>query len=255
MKSLFSFGKKLFSGGGRKNSTPQAQTPKTEEIKTNSVGTFCGVEPRIKNGITELVFIIDKSGSMSGFEADTIGGFNSMIEQQKALEGDVRVTTVFFSGTDAILHDREKICDIKPMTREQYTVGGCTALLDAIGNTINHIDTIHKYARPEDVPEKTIFLITTDGFENASKCFSSDDIKKSISLHEAVAKWEFLFVAANIDAVETARNIGISEDRAANYRQDSKGTADAYSAMSCAVSAMRESRPCTNEWKKKLGDF
>jgi hypothetical protein len=166
MKSLFSFGKKLFSGGGRKTQTSYSQnkpvinnisvggfqspaSPNKSTVKTNNGVTFCGVEPRIKNGITELVFIIDKSGSMSGFEADTIGGFNSMIEQQKALEGDVRVTTVFFSGTDAILHDREKICDIKPMTREQYIVGGCTALLDAIGNTINHIDTIHKYARAD----------------------------------------------------------------------------------------------------------
>ena len=163
----------------------------------------------MKNNLTELVFIIDKSGSMSGFESDTVGGFNAVIEKQRAEEGRVLVSTVLFNNYSEVIHDRVPIEEIKPMTAENYRVGGCTALLDAIGGAIHHIGNIHKYARPEDVPEKTIFLITTDGMENASQQYGSDKVKEMIRKREEENGWEFVFVAANIDAVNTAASIGI----------------------------------------------
>ncbi|MBE6541593.1 MAG: VWA domain-containing protein [Ruminococcaceae bacterium] len=206
----------------------------------------------MKNNITELVFILDKSGSMAGFEEDTIGGFNSMIEKQKKLDGKVYVSTVLFSNDSEVLHDRVGIEEIKQMTEDDYRVGGCTALLDAIGNAIHHIGNIHKYARREDVPEHTMFIITTDGMENASRQYSSNKIKSMIRRQEEKYGWEFLFVAANIDAVETAENIGIKRERAANYTQSKEGTAMLYDAVDCAVSAMRRDRTIGTEWTKKL---
>ena len=193
----------------------------------------------MKNNITELVFILDRSGSMSGFEADTIGGFNSTIERQKEQEGKVYVSTVLFDNYSEVIHDRVDINEIKPMTRKDYNVRGCTALLDAIGGAIHHIGNVHKYARPEDVPEHTIFIITTDGMENASQRYSSQDIKTKIKRQTEKYGWEFIFLAANIDAVETAENIGIRRERAANYRQTKDGVERSYYAMSEAITSVR----------------
>ena len=193
----------------------------------------------MKNNITELVFIIDRSGSMSGFEADTVGGFNATVEKQKAQEGQVYVSTVFFDNESEVIHDRVDIREIEPMTRKDYCVGGCTALLDAIGGAIHHIGNIHKYARPEDVPEHTIFVITTDGMENASHRYSSSEIKAKIKRQTEKYGWEFIFLAANIDAAEAAEHIGIRRERAANYRQTAEGVTKSYYAMSAAITGVR----------------
>lgn len=204
------------------------------------------------NNLTELVFILDRSGSMSGLEADTIGGFNSMIERQKKLDGKVFVSTVLFDDETQVLHDRIDIQKVKPMTDEDYTIGGCTALLDAIGGAIHHIGNIHKYARPEDVPEYTMFVITTDGQENASNNYTSDKVKKMIRRQEERYGWEFVFVAANIDAVETADRIGIRKERAANYNYSKKGTRNLYDAVDCVISTMRQCEAPNEDWKKEL---
>ena len=199
----------------------------------------------MKNNITELVFILDRSGFMSGFEADTIGGFNATIEKQKEQEGKVYVSTVLFDNESEVIHDRIDINEIKRMTRRDYQVGGCAALLDAIGGAIHHIGNIHKYARQEDIPEHTIFIITTDGMENASHRYSKDRIKEMIKRQTEKYGWEFIFLAANIDAVETAENIGIRKERAANYRQTKDGVYRSYCAMSEAISTVR--RNCAKD--------
>ena len=208
----------------------------------------------MKNNVTELVFIIDRSGSMSGFEADTIGGFNSTIEKQRELDGKVYVSTVLFDNASKVIHDRVDIEKIKPMTRKDYRVGGCTALLDAIGGAIHHTLNVHKYAREEDVPEHTIFVITTDGMENASREYTSDKVKKMIRRQEEKYGWEFIFLAANIDAVETAENIGIRKERAANYRQTKKGIGKSYEAMNIFMQMCREDtlEDYDVAWKKAL---
>ena len=206
----------------------------------------------MKNNITELVFIIDRSGSMSGFEDDTIGGFNATIERQKDEDGKVLVSTVLFNNDSKVIHDRVDITEIKPMTRDDYRVGGCTALLDALGGAINHIKNIHKYARPEDVPEHTVFMITTDGMENASHRYGSDEIKATIKRQTEECGWEFIFLAANIDAVETAESIGIRRDRAANYRQTKAGVDRSYRAMSEAISAFRSYKADTVDLEQFL---
>ena len=207
----------------------------------------------MKNNITEIVFIIDKSGSMSGFEADTIGGFNSAIEKQKQKDGKVYVSTVLFDNDCEIIHDRIDISEVKPMTRDDYTAGGCTALLDAIGGAIHHIGNVHKYARPEDVPEHTIFIITTDGMENASNRYSAARVKEMIECRREEYNWEFIFLAANIDTVGTAENIGIKRERAVNYNRDCAGIQVTYEAMSEAITAMRCSHTLdAGEWRKNL---
>ena len=208
------------------------------------------VESKGKN-ITELVFILDRSGSMSGMEKDTIGGFNSMIEKQKKEEGTVYVSTVLFSNTSKVLHDRIDIKEIEPMTERDYQVSGCTALLDAIGGAIHHIGNVHKYARKEDVPEKTVFLITTDGMENASREYSSLRVKEMIKRQEEKYGWEFFFVAANIDAVETAEHIGIRRERAANYDVEA-GTKVMYCAMSENISAYRKTGKIRDNWNEEI---
>ena len=207
------------------------------KIKEECITDCGGI--RMSNNIAELVFILDRSGSMSGFEADTIGGFNAMIEKQQAQEGMVYVSTVLFDNESEVIHDRVDIREILPMTRKDYSVGGCTALLDAIGGAIHHIGNIHKYARPEDVPEHTIFVITTDGMENASHRYSSAEIKAKIRRQTEKYGWEFIFLAANIDAVETAEKIGIRRERAANYRQTTEGVGRSYYAMSEAITDVR----------------
>ena len=206
----------------------------------------------MKNNITELVFILDRSGSMSGLESDAIGGFNSMIEKQKKQDGECFVSTVLFDDVSEVLHDRLKLCNIPKMTDKDYTVRGCTALIDAIGGAIHHIGNIHKYARPEDVPEHTMFIITTDGQENASHKYTGEQVKKMIERQKENYGWEFLFIGANIDAVETAARYGIGADRAVNYNSDSKGTQLNYEVMSETICTFRESRPITADWKKKI---
>jgi uncharacterized protein YegL len=208
----------------------------------------------MKNNITELVFILDRSGSMAGLESDTIGGFNSMIEKQKKQDGDCYVSTVLFDNVSEVLHDRVKLEDVPKMTDNDYTVRGCTALIDAIGGAIHHIGNIHKYARPEDVPEHTMFVITTDGQENASHRYTSNKVKKMIEHQKKKHGWEFLFIGANIDAVETAARYGISKDRAVNYNADKKGTRILYETVSDTLCAMRQCAPITANWSDKIND-
>ena len=211
---------------------------------------------KIKNGVTELVFILDRSGSMAGLESDTIGGFNAMIEKQKKQDGECYVSTVLFDNVSEVLHDRVKLSEIKPMTDREYTVRGCTALIDALGGAIHHIGNIHKYARNEDVPEHTVFVITTDGMENASRKYSSDKVKAMIERQKEKYGWEFLFIGANIDAVETAAQYGIDKDRAVNYVPDSAGTHILYESVSAVVGNVRASKCVDNAWGEKLNkDF
>ncbi|MBQ6933273.1 MAG: VWA domain-containing protein [Clostridia bacterium] len=205
--------------------------------------------------LTELVFIIDRSGSMHGLETDTIGGFNSMIENQKDNAGDVLVSTVLFNDKSIVVHDRKSIKDIAPMTRQDYAPCGSTALLDAIGCAIHHIGNIHKYARKEDIPDKTLFVITTDGMENSSHLFDADKIKYMINMQKEKYDWEFIFLGANIDAVGTAKNFGISEDRAVNYHADPVGTRLNYEVISETITAFR-ANISDEKWTEKIAkDF
>ena len=209
---------------------------------------------KVKNGITELVFILDRSGSMSGLESDTIGGFNAMIDKQKKQDGECYVSTVLFDNVSEVLHDRVKLADIKPMTENEYTVRGCTALIDAIGGAIHHIGNVHKYARNEDVPEHTVFVITTDGMENASRKYSSDNVKRMIERQKEQYGWEFLFIGANIDAVETAAQYGIDRDRAVNYNADEVGTQILYESVSAVVGSVRANKCVSQDWSKELNE-
>ena len=204
--------------------------------------------------MTELVFILDRSGSMSGLERDTIGGFNSMIEKQKREEGEAVVSTVLFDSNSAVIHDRLPIGEVPCMTEKEYYAHGCTALLDAVGGAIHHIGNIHKYARKEDVPEKTMFIITTDGYENASKYYDYDKVRKMIERQKEKYGWEFLFLGANIDAAAEAKRFGISADRAVNYKCDEEGTALNYEVISEAVCSVRACRPLSADWKKHIDE-
>lgn len=195
----------------------------------------------MKTNTTELVMILDKSGSMHGLEADTIGGFNSMIEKQRREEGKVYVSVVLFNERSHVIYDRTDLEKIEPMNGNQYSVSGCTALLDAVGNAIHHIGNVHKYARKEDVPDRTVFMITTDGMENASRQYTYDSLKRLIEKQKEKYGWEFIFMGANIDAIETAARFGIQRERAATYRCDSKGTAINFDVMSEIVHRVRAS--------------
>ena len=206
----------------------------------------------MKNNITALVFILDRSGSMAGLENDTIGGFNSMIEKQKKQDSACYVSTVLFDNESEVIHDRVNLHDIPPMTDRNYTVRGCTALIDAIGGAIHHIGNIHKYARPEDVPEHTMFVITTDGQENASHRYTREQVKKMIERQKEKYGWEFLFIGANIDAVETAARYGISKDRAVNYNADGEGTHILYESVAKAVCNVRASAPLSADWSEDI---
>ena len=192
--------------------------------------------------LTEIVYILDRSGSMSGLEADTIGGFNSMMEKQKKTGEKALVSTVLFDDECEVLHDRVPIEKIEKMNDKQYYVRGCTALLDAVGGAIHHIGNIHKYAREEDVPGKTIFVITTDGMENASRKYSREKIQKMVKKQQKKYGWEFIFIGANIDAYEEAQKYGIRRDRAVNYVCDSVGTANVYAGVSMAVSSVMKAK-------------
>ena len=206
----------------------------------------------MNNNLTELVFILDRSGSMSGLEGDTIGGFNAMIEKQKKEPGEAFVSTVLFDDVSEVLHDRVPLGKVPKMTDKDYTVRGCTALIDAIGGAIRHIANIHRYARPEDVPARTMFVITTDGMENASRRYSSDEVKRMIEKEKSEYGWEFLFIGANIDAVETGRRFGIGRDRVANYMADSKGTDILYESVAEAVSQVRQCAPLAANWNSRM---
>ena len=211
----------------------------------------------MKKNLTELVFILDRSGSMAGLEDDTIGGFNAMIQKQKNEPGEAVVSTVLFDNYSEVIHDRVDIQKIEPMTRSEYYVRGCTALLDAVGGAIHHIGNVHKYAREEDRPEKTLFVITTDGMENASHQYSYDQVKAMISRQKEKYGWEFLFLGANIDAAKEAARFGIGADWAANYHADSQGTAVVYEAVNEAVRNVRAcSAPLAANWKENIdADF
>jgi len=202
----------------------------------------------------ELVFILDRSGSMSGLEKDTIGGFNSMIEKQKREEGKALVSTVLFDSESTVIHDRLPLEKVPRMTEKEYFTRGCTALLDAVGGAIHHIGNVHKYARKEDVPEKTMFIITTDGYENASKRYDYETVKTMIERQKEKYGWEFLFLGANIDAAAEAKRFGISADRAVNYKCDKEGTALNYEVISEAVCSVRASRPLSADWKKRIDE-
>ena len=202
----------------------------------------------MKKNLTELVFILDRSGSMSGLEDDTIGGFNAMLEKQKQEAGEAYISTVLFDHECEVIHDRISLGNIQPLTRKEYYVRGCTALLDAIGKAIHHIGNVHKYAREEDRPEKTLFVITTDGMENASRQYSSNRVKGMIRWMKEKYGWEFLFIGANIDAVETAARFGIGEERAVNYRADKKGTRVLYDTLCAPISAVRAGEGVDVEW-------
>ena len=208
----------------------------------------------MKKNLTEIVFILDRSGSMAGLEGDTIGGFNAMIEKQKKEAGEALVSTVLFDNVSEVIHDRVDIQKIEPMTEADYYVRGCTALLDAVGKAIHHIGNVHKYAREEDRPEKTLFVITTDGMENASHKYSYDRVKAMIQRQKEKYGWEFLFLGANIDAASEAARFGIDADCAANYHADQKGTAVIYEAVSDAVCAVRACRPMRKEWKRNIDE-
>ena len=195
----------------------------------------------MKKGLTELVFILDRSGSMRGLEADTIGGFNALLEKQKKEAGEALVSVVLFDDRFEVLYDRMDIRKVEPMNDRQYYVRGCTALLDALGGAIHHIGNVHKYARQEDVPEKTLFIITTDGMENASRQYSYDQVRMMVERQKETYHWEFLFLGANMDAIKVARRFGIQANRAVNYECDSEGTALNFEVMSRAVSCARMS--------------
>lgn len=209
----------------------------------------------MKKGLTEIVFILDESGSMSGLEKDTVGGFNSFIDRQRNVEGEALVSAVLFSVSSKVLYDRTELSKIEPMTEAMYCPGGCTALLDAVGNAVNHIRTIHKYAREEDLPEKTVFVITTDGEENSSREFTYRKVKELIERQQKDCGWEFLFLGANIDAGEEAARIGIAPDQAVRYECDSAGTLLNFEVLGEAMCSMREGKKLNRSWKRDIEKY
>lgn len=206
----------------------------------------------MNQNLTELVFILDRSGSMHGLETDTVGGFNSMIEQQRGKDGDVFVSTVLFNTVSEVLYDRVKLEDVTEMTEAQYQVGGCTALLDAVGGAIHHIGNVHKYARSEDVPAHTLFVITTDGMENASRSYSYETVRTMIERQKERYGWEFLFLGANIDAAAEAGRLGIARDRAVRFHADKRGMARNFEGVADAVCELRMRGEIRKNWKDAI---
>lgn len=209
----------------------------------------------MKKGLTEIVFIIDESGSMGGLEKDTIGGYNSFLQKQKTVEGEAYISTVTFSDDSKVIYDRVPLEKIEPMTESQYTPGGCTALLDAVGRAIHHIGNVHKYARDEDRPEKTVVVITTDGEENSSTEYTYPKIKKMIERQTEKYGWEFIFLGANIDAIGEASKLGIRRDRAVRYECDRIGTALNYATLSNAIGAMRCGKAIDGNWSEEISNY
>ena len=206
--------------------------------------------------LTEIVFILDRSGSMAGLEDDTIGGFNAMVERQKKEEGEAFLSVVLFADRSEVICDRVDLKKAEPMTDRQYRVGGCTALLDAIGGAVHHISNVHKYAREEDRPARTVFVITTDGMENASRSYRYDEVRQMVKQAQENFGWEFLFLGANMDAIATARSFGFREDRAVRYKSDSAGTALNYSVVCEAVAKVRRSEEIAPDWSAEIeADF
>ena len=208
----------------------------------------------MKNNVTELVFIIDCSGSMAGFEEDTLGGFNSLIERQKRESGTCLVTTVFFSDHSTRIHDRVPLPGVSPLTQREYRVGGCTALYDAVGSTIHHIANIHRYARSEDVPDRTVFVITTDGMENSSRHYSGARVRSMVEHEKQKYGWEFIFLGADMDAVGAAADIGISPERSARFNKTARSNASMYDCVCGAVSAVRADAPISDDWSSGIID-
>ena len=210
----------------------------------------------MKKNLTELVFILDRSGSMAGLEGDTIGGFNAMLQKQRGEPGEALISTVLFDNKTEVIHDRVPLDRVSALTEKEYYVRGCTALLDAVGGAIHHIGNVHKYAREEDRPEKTLFVITTDGMENASRRYTYDKVKAMIERQRETYGWEFLFLGANIDAAREAARFGIRADCAADYHADSIGTEAVYESVCEAVCQVRRSAPLKASWKQKIdADF
>lgn len=205
----------------------------------------------MKKNLTEIVFILDRSGSMAGLEKDTIGGFNSLIAKQRREAGEALISTVLFDNYSEVIHDRVPVDRIREMTQEDYFVRGCTALLDAVGGAVHHISNVHKYIREEDRPEKTLFVITTDGMENASRKYSYEKVRQMIEEKKKL-DWEFLFLGANIDAAREAARFGIDEDCAADYVCDEAGTQLNFEAINDAVCEARAARPIQASWKKRI---
>ena len=202
----------------------------------------------MNKNLTEIVFILDRSGSMAGLEDDTIGGFNAMVERQKKEPGEAFLSAVLFSNDSCVLYDRVDIRKVEPMTEQQYRVGGCTARLDAIGGAVHHIANVHRYAREEDRPGKTIFVITTDGLENASRRYRYEEVQRMVKHEQEKYGWEFLFLGANMDAISAARSFGIREDRAVRYAPDSRGTCLNYQVVSETIAHFREDREIEPGW-------
>ena len=204
--------------------------------------------------LTELVFILDRSGSMRGLEADTIGGFNAMLDKQRRQPGDALVSTVLFDDESLVIHDRVPLADVPELTEEAYWARGCTALLDAVGDAIHHIGNVHKYARKADVPANTLFVITTDGMENASRRYTGEHVKQMIERQKAKYGWEFLFLGANIDAVGTAKRFGIDAGRAVNYHADARGTRLNFEVLSRTIANVRRCQPLAEDWKADIDE-
>ena len=210
----------------------------------------------MKKGLTEIVFLLDRSGSMAGLESDTIGGYNSLLDKQKNQDGEALISTILFDDKTEVLHDRKALSQTPHITQEEYYVRGCTALLDALGDAIHHIGNVHKYARDEDRPEKTLFVITTDGMENSSRRYHYEDVKKLVERQKEKYGWEFLFLGANIDAIAVAGRFGIQADHAVNYECDSAGTQLNYAVLNEAVSKVRACagapQALSANWKKEI---
>ena len=206
----------------------------------------------MKKNLTEVVFILDRSGSMAGLESDTIGGFNGLLAKQKQEEGEAYISTVLFDDRCEVIYDRVAVDKIEPMTDKQYYVRGCTALLDAVGEAIHHIGNIHKYAREEDRPEKTLFVIITDGYENASRRYDYAKVKAMIEHQQEKYGWEFLFLGANIDAAAEARKMGIRKERAVRYENDEQGVSKNFEAVSEAMCILRCDCKLSDDWANEI---
>ena len=208
----------------------------------------------MNKNLTEIVFILDRSGSMAGLEADTIGGFNAMVEKQKKESGEAFLSAVLFNQDSTVIYDRVNIRKVEPMTDRQYCVGGSTALLDAIGGAVHHIANVHKYAREEDRPGKTIFVITTDGMENASRRYNYPEVQRMVQHEQEKYDWEFLFLGANMDAISAARSFGIREDRAVRYECDGVGTSLNFSVVSDTIACARKGQAIEADWAAPIAE-